>query len=169
MPPAFIPKRPLGGAVKAVASDYPLAAHQRALRAFDEYDACVAEYCVLLDVQRSMLASENIDGVLQMSAKSDIIARRVAHCGRRISPVQETLAKETYNGPRASELRHRLAAARTKSEQLTDAITQVSVLCLIRRDAASAQLSEERATQTVRNRLAYTAPARSSTAFDIRH
>jgi hypothetical protein len=169
MPPTFSPKRPSSGPAKASASDYPLAAHQRALRAFDEYDACVTEYRVLLDVQRSLLASDNVDGILQMSAKGDVIARRVAHCGRRISPVQETLVKETYSGPRTAELRRRLASAQAKVEQVVDVVAQVSVLCMAKRDFASTQLSQEqRAAQTLKHRVAYAAPTRSSNAFDIR-
>lgn len=168
MPPNPFPKRPFTGPAKNPPSDYPLAAHQRALRAFDEYDACITEYQMLLDVQRALLASGNYDGVRQMSAKSDVIARRVAQCGCRITPVQETLAKETHRGPRTMELRRRFAAARVKAEQLTDAIAQVSVICAAKRDMAGAQLTQERTAQTLRNRIAYTAPIRSSTALDVR-
>jgi hypothetical protein len=152
----------------APTADYPAKAYDRAVRAFDEYDACAAEYRVLLDTQRALLVSGNMDGALATLERGDVIARRAASCGRRIAPIRESLDGNTYAGRCATELRRRLASAGALAEQLSIAVTQIGAVCVVKRDEASAELGDPREAQQQRMRAAYGAPARFMAAIDIR-
>jgi hypothetical protein len=154
---------------RSKSSDYPAPAFERAVRALDEYDACAVEYQMMLDTQRALLTAGNLDAAVETLALGDALARRAATCGRRIAPVREALAAGAYAGPRTSELQHRISQVRTSSDRIGSTISQLSAVCVVKRDAAAAELSEDRVAQAARSRMSYAGGDRPMAAIDIKH
>jgi len=149
-------------------ADYPTKAFERAISAFDDFDACTMEYRLLLDTQRALLTAENFDGVVQTMVRGDEIARRAANCGRRLAPVRETLNGEAHDGPRTLELRRRLKQSNTTADFLGSSIAQVMASCIVKRDAAALEIGNDRATQARRGGMGYVVPSNTSASIDIR-
>ncbi len=156
------------GFMRTPAADYPAPAFARAIRAFDDFDACATEYQVMLSTQRALIASGNIDGVVETATRGDVIARRAATCGRRLAPVRESLDGEAYVGPRINELRRRLVATNVIIERLHAAVSSVSATCAKQRDEASAELGAGAGRENPQ-RAAYMAPGRPTASVDIRY
>lgn len=118
-------------------ADLPESAHAKAIAALEEFHVLAAEYSVLLDTQRALVAAGNTDGAVDTVARGDRIARQAAACGRRLAPWREALDSYNYSGPRASDVARRLASASARAAVLAGGAESVEALCIHRRDEAA--------------------------------
>lgn len=124
----------------ALIADVPLAAHQKALKALDEFDALVSRYEMLLDTQQILVRTANFAGLFQMAARGDQLARDAALCGRRFAPLVGAVAAGQFAGPRASEILRRSFASRSSAETLNVSASRLAVACGGERDSMGREL-----------------------------
>lgn len=120
--------------------DVPIAAHQKALRAFDEFDALVSRYEMLLDTQQVLVRTANFAGLFQMAARGDQLARDAVLCGKRFAPLVNAVSSGQFIGPRATEIMRRSFTARSSAETLDGSAVRLATACVVERDAMGREL-----------------------------
>lgn len=150
--------------------DLSAPAYSIATLALDEFDVLAREYSALLDTQRALLATGNIEGAAETVARGDPVARQVAACGRRLAPWREALDSRAYDGPRASDLARRLGDSASRADQLAAAAKRIEALCLQKRDEAADDMHHIHLSAAIPALMAarYSAPAVSAPALDTR-
>lgn len=123
-------------------ADLPESAHAKALTAIEEFHLLAAEYSVLLDTQRALIAAGNVDGAVETAARGDRIARQAAACGRRLAPWREALDSHDYSGPRASDVARRMASASARAAVLAGGAESVEAICVQKRDEAAREIRQ---------------------------
>lgn len=136
-------------------ADLPPAAATKALSALDEFDAAANQYGALLDAQRALLARDNSVGAAELASRGDAMARSAAQCGRRLAPVREALRQPSVQGPRADEIRRRVAAAECRTAVLAAAAAEIAGRCGALRVAAEAELVKAQRAVAARDGLGY--------------
>lgn len=150
--------------------DLSAPAHSKATLALDEFDALAMEYSALLDTQRALLAAGNVEAAVETVDRGDIVARKVAACGRRLAPWREAIDSREYNGPRARDLARRFEDAMSRANQLAGAAARVEALCLQKRDEAADAMRRIHPSASTPALVAarYYKPASSTSALDTR-
>lgn len=118
----------------ALTTDVPLAAHAKAIRALQEFDALVAQYERLLDTQQVLVRTANFAALFEMASRGDRLARDAAICGKRFAPVVAAVTSGQFAGARATEIRRLSFAARSRAETLGDSASRLANACRDERD-----------------------------------
>ena len=133
------------------------------------FEAIATEYTLILDTQRALFASGNVDGAIETLARGDAIARQAGRCGRRLAPAREALANNQYRGPRATELSRRLAAVGVRADVLGANAMQLAAACTVKRDGISTELSSAATASPAvgRGTIGYLSSVRTPMALDV--
>lgn len=118
----------------ALATDVPLAAHAKTVRALQEFDALVSQYERLLDTQQILVGTANFAALFEMASRGDRLARDAAMCGKRFAPVVAAVTSGQFTGARATEIRRLSFAARSRAETLGDSASRLANACREERD-----------------------------------
>lgn len=119
---------------RALTVDVPLAAHAKAVKALEEFDSLVSQYEMLLDTQQILVRTANFAALFEMASRGDRLARDADLCGKRFSPLVDAVASGQFTGPRATEIRRRSFAARSRAETLSGSTSRLADACSDERD-----------------------------------
>ncbi|HEY5087616.1 MAG TPA: hypothetical protein VII66_09695 [Gemmatimonadaceae bacterium] len=119
---------------QALTTDVPIAAYAKAVQALDEFDALVSQYEMLLDTQEIHVRTANFAALFQMASRGDKLARDATMCGKRFTPLVNSVASGQFVGPRATEIRRRCFAARSRAETLDGSASRLARVCSDERD-----------------------------------
>lgn len=121
-------------------ADVPIAAFAKAVSALDEFDVLVSQYEMLLDTQQAMVSTANFAGLFEIVSRGDRLARDATLCGKRFAPLVGAVASGQFAGPRASEIRRRSFASRSRAETLDGSASRLALACSVERDIMGRQL-----------------------------
>jgi hypothetical protein len=125
---------------RALVTDVPVAAHAKAIQAFDEFDALVSRYEMLLDTQQVLVRTANFAGLFETASRGDKLARDATLCGKRFAPLVGAVASGQFAGPRASEIQRRSFASRSYAETLDGSASRLASVCSAHRDVMGREL-----------------------------
>jgi hypothetical protein len=125
---------------RALVTDVPVAAHAKAIQAFDEFDALVSRYEMLLDTQQVLVRTANFAGLFETASRGDKLARDATLCGKRFAPLVGAVASGQFAGPRASEIQRRSFASRSYAETLHGSASRLASVCSAHRDVMGREL-----------------------------
>jgi hypothetical protein len=145
----------------ALMSDVPQAAHDKAIRALDEFDALVLQYERLLDTQQAMVRTANFSALFEMASRGDKLARDAVLCGQRFAPLVDAIASGQFAGPRATEIRKRNFRAHSNAETLTGASGRLAADCISQRDLMGREIRRSGSPVSASGRQMYEVPSTS--------
>lgn len=124
----------------ALISDVPVAAYAKSVQALEEFDALVSQYEMLLDTQQILVRTANFAALFEMASRGDKLARDAAMCGKRFTPLVDAVSSGQFTGPRATDIRRRSFAARSRAETLGGSASRLANACSEERDVMGREL-----------------------------
>jgi hypothetical protein len=130
---------------KALVTDVPVAAHAKAVRALEEFDALVSQYEMLLDTQHVLVRTANFAALFETASRGDRIARDAVICGKRFTPLVDAVTSGQFAGPRAAEIQRRSLAANSRAETLGGSASRIAAACSDERDIMGREIRKGQA------------------------
>jgi hypothetical protein len=125
---------------QSLIADVPAAAHAKAVSALDDFDALVASYEMLLDTQQVLVSTSNFGALFEMASRGDRLARDASLCSQRFAPLVDAIVSGQFSGPRATEIKRKSFAARSRAETLSASSASLARACGDERDIMAREL-----------------------------